>query len=67
MYGNVALSTVVLLTEKPGYSFSKIVFVLQKTSFKVETLKTFKIFSDCHIKHVDLVNGWVLKIPSIVF
>ena len=68
LYGNVALSIVVLSTKKRYSGFSEKVFVFQKTCFKVKTLKTFKISSDCHMK---ICRSWkrrgILQIPSTVF
>ena len=50
------------------FSFLKRVFVFQKTCFKSEVLKTFKISSDCHIKTCQsLKRRAVLKIPGAVF
>ena len=48
--------------------FCKRVFVFQKICFKVKLLKTFKIFTDCHIKKCRSLK-WkaILKIPSTVF
>ena len=45
LYGSVAFSILVRSTEKQSSSFSKRVFVFQKTCFKVTVLKTFKISS----------------------
>ena len=48
--------------------FQKKVLVFQKTLFKVNILKTFKIPSDCHIKTcLSLKRRAILKIPSIDF
>ena len=67
LYGNVALSIVVLSTEKQSSSFSKKVFVFQKTCFKVKALKMFKISGDCHIKICrSLKQRAILKIPNTV-
>ena len=57
LYGNVALSTVVLTTKKRYSSFSKQVFVFRKTCFRVKALKVFKFSSDCRRKYADLLNG----------
>ena len=43
LYGSDAFSILVLSTKKRYSSFSKKVFVFQKTCFKVKVLKTFKI------------------------
>ena len=48
--GNDVFSTLVVSTKKKYSSFSKKVFVFQKICFKVEVLKTFETFSECHIK-----------------
>ena len=47
--GNIALSIVVLSTEKLS-SFLKKVFVFQEICFKVAVLKMFEVSSDCHTK-----------------
>ena len=44
------LSILVLSTKKQYSSFLKRVCIFQKIYFKVKVLKSFKIFSDCHIK-----------------
>ena len=44
-----------LSTKKRYSSFLKKIFFFQQICF--ELLKTSKISSDCHIKHVDLSNG----------
>ena len=68
LYGNDAFSILVLPTKKRYSSFLKKVFVFQKICFKVKVLKTFKIFSDCHIKTCrSLKRRAILKIPSTVF
>ena len=49
-------------------SFLKNVFVFQKFRIKVNVLKTFKTFTDYHIKACQsLKRRAVLKIPSNVF
>ena len=50
LYGNDALSILVLSTKKRYSNFLIKVFVFQEICFKVKVLKTFKISSDCHIK-----------------
>ena len=62
LYGNDAFSILMLSIEKASSSFLKKVFIFQKICFKVKVLKTFKIFSDCHI---DLSN-WGLFWKSLV-
>ena len=61
------LSILVLSTKKRYSSFfKKSVCVFQKIDVKVKVLKSFKISSDCHIKHADLSNAWaILKIPIL--
>ena len=59
---------VVLPTKKQHSSFSRKVFVFQKTCFKVKILKTFKTPSDCRIKtYLFLKRRAILKIPSTAF
>ena len=54
--------------KKRYLSFLNKIFVFEKNSFKVKILKTFKIFSDRHIKTCQfLKRRAVLKILSIVF
>ena len=68
LYGNDALSILVLSTKKWYSSFLRKVFVFQKISFKVKVLKTLKIFTDCHIKtSQSLKQRTILKIPRTVF
>ena len=68
LYGNIALSIVVLSNKKLFYRFSKKVFIFQKTCFKVETSKMFKISRNCHIKiHHFLKRRIIFKIPSTAF
>ena len=57
LYGNDALSMLVLSTKKWYSSFLKRVFVFQKICLKVKLLKTFKISTDCHIKRYRSLNG----------
>ena len=68
LYGNNAFSILVLSTKKRDSSFLKKVFVFQKIYFKVEVLKTFKIFTNFHIKTCQSVTRRaILKIPRTVF
>ena len=58
----------VLSTKNWCSSFLKKVFVFQKICFKAKVLKTFKIFTDCHIKTcLSVKRRTILKIPSTVF
>ena len=50
LYGNIAFSILVFSTKEQYSCFLRKVFVFEKIDFKVKLLKTFKIFSDCHIK-----------------
>ena len=43
-------SILVLSTKNRCTSFLEKAFVFQKICFKVKVLKTFKVFSDCHMK-----------------
>ena len=62
--GNDKFSIFLLSTKKPSSSFMRKVFVFQKICFKIKVLKTFKIFTDCHIKLCrSLKERSVLKIP----
>ena len=66
MYGNVVLLIVVPSIRKRFSCFLEKVFVFWKTYFNVKILKTFKIFSDCHIKIcLSLKQSAILKIASI--
>ena len=47
LHGTVALSIVVLSAKKQYSRILKDALVFRKTCFKVQVLKTFKIFSDC--------------------
>ena len=68
LYGNDAISILVLSTKKQYSSFSEKVFLFQKICFKVKVLKTFKIFTDFHIKTWrSLKQTAILKIPSTAF
>ena len=50
LYRNDALSILVLSAKKRYSNFFEKGFRFQKICFKVKALKTFKIFTDCHIK-----------------
>ena len=50
LYGNDALSILVLSTKNLYSSFLRKKFVFQKICFNVKVLKTFKIFTDSHMK-----------------
>ena len=68
LYECDAFSILMLSTKKRFSSLSEKTFVFQKICFKVRILKTFKIFSDCHIKTWrSLKRMAILKIHSIVF
>ena len=68
LYANDAFSILVLSTKKRHSSFFKKVFVFQKICFKVKVLKTFKIFTDCHIQTCrSLKRRASLNITSIAF
>ena len=68
LYGNVAFSILLLSIKKSYSSFQKKVFVFKKICFKVIVLKTFKVFSDFHIKKCrSLKRKAILKITSPVF
>ena len=68
LYGFVTFSMVVLLNKKPCSSFSKYLFVSQKTFLKVRVMKTFKVSSGCHIKVCQSPKrGSISKIPSSCF
>ena len=60
--------SILVASTKILYSSSlKNVFVFEKICFKDEVLKTFEIFTDCHIKHADLSNGglfWKSLVPA---
>ena len=62
------LSILVLSTKKRYSIFLKSACIFQKIHFKVKVLKSFKIFSDCHIKVCRSLK-WraILKIPSTFF
>ena len=61
LYGNVVLSIVALATKTAYSSFLKKVLVFQKTCYKFKVFKKFKISSDCHIKHADLLSWYSLE------
>ena len=68
LYGSDALSILVLSTKKWYSSFLLKVFVFQKIRFKAKVLKTFKLFTDCHIKTCpSLKRKAILKVPGTVF
>ena len=48
LYENMTFSIIVLSTKRQCWFF--LFFIFQKTLFKVTALKTFIIFSDCHMK-----------------
>ena len=48
--GNDVFSILMVSTKHRYFSFLKKVFVFQKIWIKVNVLKTFKTFTDCHIK-----------------
>ena len=65
---NILFWFIVLWTKKLSFSFFKKVLVFQRTFFKVNILKTFKIPCDCHIKPCSsLKRRALLKIPRINF
>ena len=65
LYGNDAVSILVLSTKKQYSSFLKKVFIFQKICFKVQVLKNFKLATDCHIKTCrSLKQGAISKIHS---
>ena len=68
LYGNIAVSVVVLSTKNQYSGLLKKVSVFQKIYFKVKVLKTLKISSGCHIKTWRSVKRRaILKITSTVF
>ena len=68
LYGNAAVSVLLLLTKKWYSSFLKQFFVFQKICFKVEVLKALKISCDCHIKTCRSVKRKaILKILITIF
>ena len=50
LHGNDTFSILVLSNKKWYSCYLNEAFVFQKISFKVKVLKTFKLFTDCHIK-----------------
>ena len=68
LYGNVALSFVVLWIKKQYSSFLRKVLVFPKTSFKFKVLKNFKIPGGWQIKtRRSLKRRAISKIPSTAF
>ena len=68
LHENDAFSILVLSTKKRNSSFLKKIFVFQKIYLKFKLLKTFNIFTDCHIKTCQSPKQRaILKIPSTVF
>ena len=68
LYGNDALSILLISTKKTYSGFLKKVFVFQEICFKDKILKTFKISADCRIKTCrSLKRRAILKILSNVF
>ena len=66
LYRNVIVSILVLSTKKQYSSFLKRVCIFQKIYFKVKVLKSFKIFSNSHIKACwSLKWRAILKIPIL--
>ena len=67
LYGNVALSIIVLSSKKHCSSLLKKDLVFQKTCFKVKIIKTLKIPSESHVKTCQsLEQRAVLKISSTI-
>ena len=66
LYGNVMLSILVLSTKKQYSSFLKRVCVFQKMYFKVKVLKSFNIFSDCHVIKACWSLKWRVILKSLV-
>ena len=65
---NDVFSILVVWTKKWYSSFLKKLFVFQKIWIKVNVLKTFKSFTDCHIKTCrSFKRRAVLNIPSTLF
>ena len=68
LYGNIAISILVPLTNKQYSSFFKRVCVFQKICLKVSVLKTFKTSSNCHLKTCQFLKRRAnLKIPNTFF
>ena len=68
LYENAASSILIFSTKKRFFSVLKNVFVFEKICFKFKVLKTFKTFSECHIKtYRSLKRKAILKIRSTVF
>ena len=68
LYENDAFLIFVLSTKKLYSSLLKKVFIFEKICFKVKVLKSFKFFTDCHIKTCQYLKRLAIyKIPSLVF
>ena len=67
LHGKDSFLILVLSTKKRFSSFLKKVFVFRKFCFKVQVLKTIKISTDCHIKHINLSNRGLLLKPLVLF
>ena len=66
--GNDVFSILVVSTKKQYSGFLKKAFVFQKICFKVEVLKTFETFTDCHMKTCrSLKQRAILKILKNCF
>ena len=66
LHGNDAFSILVFSTKKGYSSFFKKTFRFSKICFKVKVLKTFKTFTDCHMKICHLSKGglfWKSLVP----
>ena len=68
LYENAASSILIFSAKKRFFNVLKNVFVFEKICFKFKVLKTFKTFSECHVKkHRSLKRKAILKIRSTVF
>ena len=68
LYGNVTLSIVVLPTKRLHFSFSKKIFVFQKTFLRDKAFKLFKNSNNCYIEICQAPKRRaILKILSTVF
>ena len=68
LYGNVALSILVLSTKKQGSNFLERFFVFLKICCKVKVLNALEIPSNCYLKACrSLKRRTILKIPSNAF
>ena len=68
LYGNVALSILVLSTKKQCSNFLEKFFVFLKICCKVKVLNTLEIPSNCYLKACrSLKRRTILKIPSNAF